>query len=375
MQERSAWVAVGLTGILVLAVGACALEGFDSPEESEATRDVTVVVRPCGGEQCGENSPIVDVFKFHDASLKGIANNIGLVIETSNGRGQIIKGLTSYDLKVVDAHIYGIRGNTVISGTQLIGARIPIKQGKGRYNIYIRDAREIPYFVGAPDTVGTYKLELVVGDGGIRELCNNRRLLERHIAEQAGHDEEYVENELMRMRTWETVVFEGDRIDSLTKTMSRDAQTDDSWINFGCAGHALAKLLLTRNTYHSQQAGTWRAWEQRQSTLKMLVADYCGGGDPFTVAGQKVVWRGDLMTFYREAIELEARWYEKGALCLNVPRLMHPSSAIGAATFPDIRSSILATCKAPAPPPPPPCRISDPYRDDGGYRVTGNPQW
>jgi len=296
-------------------------------------------------------------------------------IDTMAGVAQIVKAGTSYDLVVSGAKISGVRGNTTISGAQLIGAEIPISQGKSHFRIAIRDAREMSYFIGGGPKVGAYRFDLISGEGFVTELCINRKLLEKLIGEQGGMEGDYARWELMGMRPWETVVFEGDRIDANRKEMSQDAQTDDTWFNFGCAGHNLAKLLLTHNTYHSQSApgpAPGQAWERRQSTMKLLAADYCGDGVPFTVAGQKVVWRGDGMTFFTPPLQLEARWYEKGALCLDVPRMVHPSSPFGAATYPDVKSSILATCVAPGRPPPPSCRNHDPTQDDGGYRVSGN---
>lgn len=374
MQRRSVRVAVALIATAAVSVGGCAIEELDA-QESEATQ-ATIVVRPCGGEQCGENSPVVDVFKFHDANLRGIQNSIGMSIDTVGGIGQIVKAGTSYNLVVQDAKIKGVLGATTISGTQLIGADIPISQGKSHFKIHIRDAREMSYFVGGGPTVGAYRFELISGEGFVTELCNNRKLLEKMIGEQGGFETDYARWELMGMRVWETVVFEGDRVKADPKTMSNDFQIEDTWFNFGCAGHTLAKLLLTHNTYHSQSApgpAPAQAWERRQATMKMLAADYCGDGVPFTVAGQKLAWRGDLVSFYTSTTELEARWYEKGALCLDVPRLMHPSSALGATTYPNVRASIAATCVFPGRPPPPPCRNKDPNQDDGGYRVTGNP--
>jgi hypothetical protein len=245
---------------------------------------------------------------------------------------------------------------------------------KAHFQLAITDARELPYYLGAPGSVGTYRFEVRTAEGAVAELCGNRKLLEKMITEQGGLESDYAQQELMGMRTWETVVFEGDRVDSPTKTTSKDAAVDDTWFNIGCAGHLLAKLLLTRNTYHSQAPGLPRAWQQRQATLKMYAADYCGGGIPFTVAGQKLVWQGDAMTYFSPPKEIEARWNENGAICLNVPRLVHPSSPFGAATFPDVRRSILNLCVG-SHPPPPPCLNNNPYDPLGADRVSGNPPW
>jgi len=373
MQQRSVWVAVALTATAAVSVGGCAIDELDA-QESEATQ-AAIVVRPCGAEQCGENSPVVDVFKYHDANLRGLPNNIGLTLDTVGGKAQIVKGFTSYDLVVQGAKIKGVRGSTTITGTQLIGATIPVSQGKTHYRITILDAREMNFFLPPKiDMVGAYRFALESGEGIVEEFCDNRKLLEKLIEEQRGV-EGYALQELMGMRTWETVVFEGDRFDAIAKTTSDDTQIDDTWINFGCAGHMLAKLLLTHNTYHSQVVSVpAQAWQRRQATMKMYAADYCGDGIPFTVAGQKLVWRGDAMTdYFWPATELEARWDEKGAICLNVPRLAHPTSAYGAATYPNIKDSIFATCRRPGRSPPPQCANRDPYIWLGEARTSGNP--
>jgi hypothetical protein len=373
MKQRSVWGAAALTVTAAVAMGGCALEQLDAPEV-EATEMQALAGGPCGDELCGQNSPVIDVFQFHDANTRGLPNNIGLTIDTVSGRAQIVKGTVSYDLVVHDAHLSGVRGTTVISGTQLIGATIPVSQGKSHWQIAITDARELPYYVGAPGKVGTYKIEVHSGEGAVMELCSNRRLLEKMIADQGGLESDYARLELMGMRTWETVFFEGDRVDSPSKTTSKDAAIDDTWFNIGCAGHMLAKLLLTRNTYHSQAPGIPRAWEQRQATLKMYAADYCGNGIPFTVAGQKLVWQGDAMSYGIPPKEIEARWNQNGAICLNVPRLVHASSPLGVSTYPDVRRSIRTLCVNPDPPPPP-CLNTNPYDFAGADRVSGNPPW
>ena len=58
------------------------------------------------------------------------------------------------------------------------------------------------------------------------------------------------------MRTFEIVVFEGDRIDAARQTMQLTA--NDSWFNIGCAGHTLSKLRLTQNTIHGPADGRSR---------------------------------------------------------------------------------------------------------------------
>src|SRR5262245_61706197 len=91
MKRRSVWAAVALTATAAVS-GGCAVDVFEAQEserEGEATQAV-IVTRPCGAEQCGENSPVIDVFKFHDANLRGVQNTIGMSIDTVRGIAQIV---------------------------------------------------------------------------------------------------------------------------------------------------------------------------------------------------------------------------------------------------------------------------------------------
>ncbi|HMG20366.1 MAG TPA: ADYC domain-containing protein, partial [Kofleriaceae bacterium] len=154
------------------------------------------------------------------------------------------------------------------------------------------------------------------------------------------------------------------------KTMQPYA--DDNRFNCGCASHLLAKLRLTRNTIHGQAAGMPQAWERRQATMKMLAADYCGTGEPNTVGGQKLVWKGDLMRYYRAPVVIEARWDETGATCLTEPRMLHPTSDLGKKTFPRPWDAIKASCKGHKSLPK--CVPEDPASFDGKLRVSGIPE-
>jgi hypothetical protein len=99
----------------------------------------------------------------------------------------------------------------------------------------------------------------------------------------------------------------------------------------------------------------------------MLVADYCNTGDPFTVAGQKLVWQGDAVSFFSPPGLLEARWTEAGAACLFAPRMLFPTTPLGATEFPDIVNQIKAVCL------PAPCPDLDPLHPNGADRVSANP--
>lgn len=369
--NRAAMVAILAT------MAGCAMARDGEPVGSAASP-----ISQCPAFGCGANSPVIDTLaEFHDLSLLGdaktfpgtVPNSAGLAIAASieTHRAQIVQGGRSYDLAVVDGRFIGTcPGCAPLQGPALAGATISvISDGAPRYVITIASVRTMSFFLGG-GTVEAYTL--LWQQPGVTpqtNLCNNIQLLEDQIAQQ--HDDSYTRQELMGMQTFETVVFEGDRIDGDAKTMSPTA--DDSWFNIGCAGHTLSKLRLTRNTIHGQPSGMAQAWERRQATLKMLAADYCGAGIPLTVAGQRLVWQGDLMPYFSAPRVIEARWTERGASCLYEPRMLFPTSSLGAATFPRIWSSIGAACKLVRKSPPPKCTDLDPFDFAGALRVSASP--
>src|SRR5207302_89273 len=126
--------------------------------------------------------------------------------------------------------------------------------------------------------------------------------------------------DLLGMDAFHAVVFEGDRIDAWQKTVATTIEA--SWFNIGCAGSTLAKMQLTGHTHVGLQDGLATTMDQRQTMLKMLAADYCGNGTPYTVAGQPLHWADEYNWMHAMASDaLEARWTSAGADCLNTPRI------------------------------------------------------
>lgn len=345
------------------ALAGCSLEDVGGSQVTQAL--IVPVGGPCPRFGCGANSPVIDTFEIHELSLvAGQRNAQGFEIETANKQPVLQQGRKSWVLHVEDGRIFGtLKGGAVrLEGQALIGAYIPVAHGKLRYALTIEGVRAMTYFVAPYDAVESYTLgwKQIDTDKPTTNLCSNLSELEDELRT----DPEGAQRNLMGMLVAESIVFEGDRIQADPKTM--DVRADDRWFNFGCAGHTLSKLRLTHNTVHSQAPGLPRAWEQRQATLKMLAADYCKTGLPFTVAGQPLVWQGTGVTFWQPPRELEARWNELGPTCLNVPRLEHPTPA-GARAFPDIWGAIATYCK------PDPCTNLDPGDFDGADRVSANP--
>ena len=329
---------------------------------------------------CGSNSPQIDHYGFHELHLEGEVNRERFSLATTGGQAKIIKGGQRYTLKVVDSRIYGVDGSggASISGTALIGAEIVVLyRGRPEYSIRIDGVREISYAVEPTGSkLEAYNLSWFNQKNPIdskRSICATPVILpEPSMFSELGQvDASAVRrgpggDEMLGMRAGETVVFEGDRFDAASMTMAKDAMA--LWINFGCAGHTLAKMHLTRNTIASGAEAYGAKHHERQATLKMLVADYCGDGTPFTVAGEQLRWMGGLVGYYTRPQTLEARWDSKGAVCLNDPRLRRTTSALAVQLFGnDIDAAIASQCAIPQ------CGNPDVLQLDGQPRISGNP--
>lgn len=341
---------------LGLALGGCAL----SPD-AEPLAEQVQSIRECPEDTCGSNSPRVEAFNFHELSTAGRANPQGMRISSAT------LGRSSVRLKVDRGHLLADTKNGVVSGAGLIGLTInlvvPAGEAVRTYGLQIIGYRDLPYPVpsSSKDVTGAYTVQYVDSRGVRQNLCNG------------GGSQDLPPDEGFGQKADEAVFFEGDRIN--TETMTIDPGFESSWFNIGCAGHTLAKLHLTRNSTASGAAQYGHQHADRQATLKMFVADYCGNGVPFTVAGQPLAWRDPqgVMDFYGTPTTLEARWTAAGASCLGTPRMTNPATAEGAIKFPDIYQAIKQVCpdllKLHR------CSVPDITDFDGQLRVSANRQF
>ncbi|MEZ4361437.1 MAG: ADYC domain-containing protein [Kofleriaceae bacterium] len=309
---------------------------------------------------CYANSPEIDHYGFHDLNLVGRPNHQGIQLGTGDdGRAEITHGDKHYRLEVKEGRLRGVNVfGATLSGLGLVGAELHLEiNGVPDYRIRIEEVHEVPYAVPYPDqAVETY----VFSWYGPKDEPDPKRLL-CTVPEVAPG-----KHELLGMGPDETLVFEGERIDATRKVISGAWEPD--WINLGCAGHTLAKMHLTRHTVVSNASALGIELADRQATLKMLVADYCGTGRPFTQAGQPLYWRGGLVDYVATTQQVEARWTEKGAACLTAPRLKY-ADQLPEDFQPDIWTAIEAECGAL----PPTCGSQDPRDFDGARRVSANP--
>jgi hypothetical protein len=366
---------VASVGLLVL--GACAL-----PEE-ENTNDVEQHLphAPPGGCEemgCGSNSPEVDNLGVHDlhGQLNGLPNeNKFRIVKITN---TAFPGVPFKQIYSKAGRLVVTNGVTTLTGAQVSNTSLIVETplGATRYEIKIGDMGRTPYWaqLGGIHWATTYQM-----DWDIEALAPGQKRFWRNICSNppASGDPD-----LLGMDPFKVVVFELDEIDAHKKTVTqrRDVNPGDSalWFNIGCAGHALAKLHLTGHTTAASLAvGFHTDNKQRQATLKMFAADYCGIGYAFTVAGQKLGWldQNPYNTYLPGfAGKKEAEWTASGAACLNIPRVVQNPTGPGSSIFHTAPvTAMLTDIKDVCGFVPPACATTDPYDLNGSYIISGNP--
>jgi ADYC domain len=334
---------LGLLGLTLggLSLMACASpigDDADRDEPAEQTGQRAQSIWGCPEDVCGSNSPKIEAHGFHELNARGLPNPEQMrIVGAEHGK------LRTLQVRVANGQLIASRGARMEwSGSALVGLRIfveaNIRDQLRTYELEVMAYRNLPYPVGAKGVTGAYVIEYTDSEGDRQNLCGYRPGGSPRDVPGLPWDEAYGQHPL------EVIVFEGDRID--TATMTIDKNVDPDWFTFGCAGHTLAKLHLTRNTQASNAAGHEHPHSVQQAVLKMFAGDYCGDGTPFTVAGQPLTWRDEagVMSFYGVPTTLEARWKDSGAACLYEPRMMHPATPEGRAKFPQILDAIRAVC-------------------------------
>jgi hypothetical protein len=328
----------------------------------------------CHAFECGSNSPVIDAVEFYDLpETFNTLNDEGFKITKVS-----LNGNSDLKLDVVGDEII-IRnkaGGVFRRGYDVRFASITVVRGDRQYQLMIGNvdktnywAVPVTYYGNAPWT-WAYKLQWRYPPYGeaFSYVCG-------------------VAPETQGLGDFWSVVYADEHINKGTLEVMAPR---DNWFNIGCAGHTLAKQHLMGYTEASRGWMGWPATQaQKTANLKMLTADYCGIGHPFTVAGQPLIWRDKEWTaippnnpiYFRGPYNntakktsvismskvLEARWSAEGATCLNTPRVTYrPTASTGQTDFPQgIAQAMADVC--------PPEKIPEPctgtWQDQQGASV------
>jgi hypothetical protein len=170
----------------------------------------------------------------------------------------------------------------------------------------------------AEPKVPLYKFEVTTGDGCKVELCKPGL--------SDGHADGI---------TGTAVIFRGDLYNEETYEVSAvppSPSGSGAIVNVACVDTAIAKLHMLRHTSASQISSAAAQLQptvpQRQALLRLLTADYCGIGHPFTEDGLPIGLAFNSALYPvtdtssdRTAVSsIDARWSESGATCIGSPR-------------------------------------------------------
>jgi hypothetical protein len=365
--------ALFLLSLLTLATTACldtveptaeATPDERDDEPNEGTVEQLIEEDPCPNFACGQNGPMLNNRDFHELSDAGLPNREGFTVQP------LVKGGVSYALSVVGWEMRGTDANgNIISGQQLENATFDIAHDTGRrYRVLINDVSTMPIYAGPKKgtMIPQYILKWIDVTPGM-PAQHYTNLCARPPTGAYRQETLFQDGE-------STLVFEGNRYDSVTKRVLFGTST---WFNLGCAGHALSKLLLTGHTNISGSAPL----VQQQAMLKAVTADYCGIGLSFTVSGEPLFWKtsNGYATFMSQPATLEARWNENGAVCLGEHRLLLSNNPLKPLYFPDAADGtpgveVKMDLYCPALRMPPPCNsLPGNYDFAGSTVVTANP--
>lgn len=278
-----------------MIIGALVAAACDS---GTADHGSIVETRPysCPSWRCGLNAAEVNGHSLQELNLDGLLNQDGArMVGWSPPPFRF-----GYSLSVEGDELVFRKGPSALRGDQIVGAIIWVQLPGGlSVPVTIADYQAVPSWAAGHPAIAAYTLQYPELQEvlGVKNVC-------------AGD----VVDPLFNVVT----VLGGERYDAQTKSVIAG---QSRWFTIACAGSAAAKLKLLG--YGPQSSATTPA--RRQATLKMITADYCGGGHSYTENGTEVLWAnadGSVAPDAGTALgEVEAIWTASGALCLDATRI------------------------------------------------------
>jgi hypothetical protein len=277
---------------------------------------------------CGSNTPRVEGAPIEALNLRGEPNPQGIVLIQGSLRGRGCPKSATLDVQGGELVGLAADGQVACRGQGLVGATFKLKLSDAR-QVTIRIAnmgRVYSWHVEPPpQPLATYLL--VEGRTGAPICPQDEAWMEPWQLTPAGSEF----GPVWHTPTRHAIVVRGETYLGTDATVTRSGKDAADWFNIACAGTAIAKMRLLGYD-PLDRSSTPR---QRQATLKMITARYCGSTS-FTERGMPVLWKSDRSTPYHGSPdpttvdEIEARWDEDGAVCLSHARAWRANHAIPA---------------------------------------------
>ncbi len=302
----------------MLPVLAGLLEGcFPTTETSSQP----IIYIDCDSWGCGSNTPIALGAPIEGVHLFGEPNGKGIRLIHGSLRGGGCGDDASLDVQGGALLGRDAEGQVVCQGQDVVGATFDLEVRVGeetlQASIQIAEMGEVfPWhIVGEPVPLPTY---LMVEEQTGTPICPQDEAwmepwqlaaLDPDLAVPWGTP------------TRHAVLVRGETYDGTYATVELTGEEGADWFNIACSGTAIAKMRLLG---YDPAAGTSEHTE-RQATLKMITAKYCGWTS-FTERGMPVRWQSTSGTQYHgtpapaQVHEIEARWGEQGPVCLSHAR-------------------------------------------------------
>jgi hypothetical protein len=297
------------------------------------------VMGGCDQWGCGANTARVESIPIGPLHLDGQRNQNGFVVVPELHKDGVV-----YQLDIERGEIVGrARGvgamatSQTLAGLQVANSWFSLRRGQEKpWRIEIEDVAVVPLWVPRPaggpmnaagyEYVHAYKLRLP--EAKERYAC-------RSVA--WGAVETYPDSSPKsvggyRVLPWQeegqyAVLVKGETYEPSTATVARQGADGARWFEIACSGAALSKMKLMGYDPEERRAGLSTTPAQRQTTLKMITARYCGA-QSFTTEGQPLFWQNARDWFDaafvgidpRRITGVEAAWSSQGAVCLNEPR-------------------------------------------------------
>jgi len=282
--------------MVALVVGGCAVD-------ENKTSSAQLVV-PCDNPLvCPGNSDLLGVlgpYELDETGFETSARGWRITVMALNGQ-------TVTDLTVTGTSVHATQNGVSLTGSNLIGLKLTLQHTSGQVvNFEIKGGpTRVPYYVGGlPADFEGFQVTYDTGVGSEEhELCPYSASVDASVTGD-----------------W-AVFWKGDRFDPDTGRIFASDAGVGRWFNISCAGEAPIKMLRAR-TGGAVAPGS--PVDQRQATLNMFTASYCGPtGKRYTQLGVPLTW-SDLSgpSQIGAVSSYEAVWSANGAVCLTKPRIV-----------------------------------------------------